>query len=134
MQARPRLESAWFAIFQPNEEKLAFNLLSTLTWFMSLHPYTAAARGRSVGLAISAVSGRRETRLGSLLTTLPQRIELYFNRRKGRKLLWKGICCFSGFYVANTLTLTFGALGKAVGASFFDPQLETISGIQNFKT
>ena len=71
----------------------------------------AVTQVRSNSLVVSAVSNRRETRLGSLLTTLPQRIDLYFKRAKGRKLLWKGICCFSGFYVANTLTLTFGALG-----------------------
>ena len=58
-----------------------------------------------------AVTGPRETRLGSILTTLPQRVDLYFKVRRGRKLLWKCIFAFTGFYTANVLSLTFGVLG-----------------------
>lgn len=71
----------------------------------------ALARGRGHLAVTKAVTGPLETRLGSILTSLPQRIDLYFRVRKGRKLLWKAICAFTGFYTANVLSLTFGVLG-----------------------
>lgn len=68
-------------------------------------------RGRGGAVAVRAVTGPRETRLGSILTTLPQRVDLYFKVRKGRRLLWKAISAFTGFYTANVISLTFGVLG-----------------------
>jgi hypothetical protein len=59
-------------------------------------------------LVVRAVTGPRETRLGSILTTLPQRVDLYFKVRKGRKLLWKAILAFTaglGHWVGNGLAL-----------------------------
>ena len=38
-------------------------------------------------------------------------MDLYFKVRRGRKLLWKAIFAFTGFYTANVLSLTFGVLG-----------------------
>ena len=70
-----------------------------------------STRGRGLGLTVRAVTGPRETRLGSILTTLPQRVDLYFKVRRGRKLLWKAILAFTGFYTANVISLTFGVLG-----------------------
>ncbi len=52
-----------------------------------------------------------ETRIASVLTSLPQRLDLYFQRRSYRMLLWKTIFIFVGFYLASVLTLSFGALG-----------------------
>ena len=69
------------------------------------------ARGRATAVVTKAVTGPLETRLGSILTSLPQRIDLYFRVRRGRKLLWKAIFAFTGFYTANVLSLTFGVLG-----------------------
>lgn len=68
-------------------------------------------RGRGGALTVRAVTGPRETRLGSILTSLPQRVDLYFKVRRGRKLLWKAILAFTGFYTANVISLTFGVLG-----------------------
>ena len=78
------------------------------------------ARGRAGAVVTRAVTGPRETRLGSILTTLPQRVDLYFKVRRGRKLLWKAIFAFTGFYAANVLSLTFGVLGinDVVAAAF----------------
>ena len=52
-----------------------------------------------------------ETRIASVLTSLPQRLDLYFQRRSYRMLLWKSIFIFVGFYLASVITLSFGALG-----------------------
>lgn len=73
------------------------------------HTGVRMARGNT--MVTKAVTGPLETRLGSILTSLPQRIDLYFRVRRGRKLLWKAICAFAGFYTANVLSLTFGVLG-----------------------
>ena len=72
---------------------------------------SASQRGRGQALTVRAVTGPRETRLGSILTTLPQRVDLYFKIRRGRRLLWKGILALTGFYSANVISLTFGVLG-----------------------
>ena len=72
---------------------------------------SASQRGRGQALMVRAVTGPRETRLGSILTTLPQRVDLYFKIRRGRRLLWKGILALTGFYSANVISLTFGVLG-----------------------
>jgi len=69
------------------------------------------ARGgahRRLGVVCGA---ERETRLGSVLTSLPRRLELYFARRSYRVTLWRAISAFFGFYLANVMTLSFGALG-----------------------
>jgi hypothetical protein len=73
---------------------------------------SAAGRGgRGGAVTVRAVTGPRETRLGSILTTLPQRLDLYFKVRRGRRFLWKAIAAFTGFYTANVISLTFGVLG-----------------------
>ena len=63
--------------------------------------------GRRGELTITAVTGPRETRIASILTTLPTRIELYFRVRRGRRTLWKAISAFAGFYTANVREMTF---------------------------
>ena len=63
---------------------------------------------RTKRLTIRAES---ETRIASVLTSLPQRFDLYFQRRSYRMFLWKTISVFIGFYLANVITLSFGALG-----------------------
>ena len=64
-------------------------------------------RKRRVDRTVKAES---ETRLASILTSLPQRLDLYFQRRSYRMFLWKSIFVFVGFYLASVLTLSFGAL------------------------
>ena len=79
------------------------------------------ARGRGQAVVTKAVTGPLETRLGSILTSLPQRIDLYFRVRRGRKLLWKAIFAFTGFYTANVLSLTFGVLARGLRSRVLCP-------------
>lgn len=37
-------------------------------------------------------------------------MDVYFAGKPGRRLLWKGIAFGVGFYAANTVSLSFGAL------------------------
>ena len=41
---------------------------------------------------------------------VPTRVERYFAASLARKLLWSGISYGSGFYAANVVSLSFGAL------------------------
>jgi len=73
-----------------------------------------------------SVRAERETRLASVLTSLPQRFNLYFARKAYRTTLWRGISAYFGFYLANVLTLSFGAIGindvvaGALSVAFFE--------------
>jgi hypothetical protein len=77
-------------------------------------------------LDVRAERIERETRLGSVLTSLPQRFNLYFARKSYRTTLWRGISAYFGFYLANVLTLSFGAIGindvvaGALSVAFFE--------------
>lgn len=77
-------------------------------------------------LDVRAERIERETRLGSVLTSLPQRFNLYFARKSYRTTLWRGISAWFGFYLANVLTLSFGAIGindvvaGALSVAFFE--------------
>ena len=68
----------------------------------------------------------RETRLVSVLTSLPRRFNLYFQRRNYRVTLWRAISAYFGFYLANVMTLSFGAIGindvvaGALSVAFFE--------------
>jgi hypothetical protein len=68
----------------------------------------------------------RETRLVSVLTSLPRRFNLYFQRKSYRLTLWRAISAYFGFYLANVMTLSFGALGindvvaGALSVAFFE--------------
>ena len=53
---------------------------------------------------------RRGTRLGTRLTTIPRRIDYYFAGSLARRWLWTVIAFATGFYAANTVSLSFGAL------------------------
>ena len=72
------------------------------------------------------VRAERETRLVSVLTSLPQRFNLYFARKSYRVTLWRGISAYFGFYLANVMTLSFGAIGindvvaGALSVAFFE--------------
>lgn len=50
------------------------------------------------------------SRLARLAATLPQRVDLYFEGRPLRRVLWLGSTLCAGYYLANTLSLSFGAL------------------------
>ncbi|CAL5225140.1 g7919 [Coccomyxa viridis] len=54
--------------------------------------------------------GSRQTRLATRITTIPRRVDLYFADRPLRRMLWAAIAFYSGFYCANTVSLSFGAL------------------------
>jgi len=55
-------------------------------------------------------SRARQTRLTTRVTTVPRRVDLYFAGNFLRKALWAFIAFCTGFYSANTVSLSFGAL------------------------
>ena len=66
---------------------------------------TRAAAGRPPGA----------TRLGSQVLSIPQRLDSYFEGRSPhtalfRRAMWSGTAFFTGYYSANTVSLSFGAL------------------------
>lgn len=93
---------------------------ATTTSFTS-SPKRRYRRGGAV-----VVRAERETRLVSVLTSLPQRFNLYFARKSYRVTLWRGISAYFGFYLANVMTLSFGAIGindvvaGALSVAFFE--------------
>ncbi|OUS47657.1 hypothetical protein BE221DRAFT_71003 [Ostreococcus tauri] len=89
--------------FLPTASKSALPL-STVSSF-------DARRGPARARRAIVTRAERETRLVSVLTSLPRRLELYFARRSYRVTLWRAISVFFGFYLANVMTLSFGALG-----------------------
>jgi hypothetical protein len=50
------------------------------------------------------------TRLATTILTAPRSVDIYFAGKPGRRLLWKAISFGVGFYAANTVSLSFGAL------------------------
>lgn len=52
----------------------------------------------------------RQTRLSTRITTVPRRVDLYFSGNLARQILWSVISFGIGFYSANTVALSFGAL------------------------
>jgi hypothetical protein len=42
--------------------------------------------------------------------TLPRRVDIYFEGQPMRRILWTAISFAVGFYAANTVSLSFGAL------------------------
>lgn len=67
---------------------------------------------RQAGFKTFAQAGSRSRgpRLGTRLTTIPRRVDYYFAGSWTRQLLWTTIAFATGFYVANTVSLSFGAL------------------------
>ncbi len=59
---------------------------------------------------VVSASARRNSRLATRITTIPRRIEFYFADNLPRRALWGAITFFAGFYAANTVSLSFGAL------------------------
>ena len=52
----------------------------------------------------------RRSRLATQITTVPRRLDAYFAGSLVRQALWACIAFFAGFYAANTVSLSFGAL------------------------
>ena len=50
------------------------------------------------------------TRLAVNITSIPYRIDNYFQDSWWRKALWSGSSFAAGYYAANTVSLSFGAL------------------------
>ena len=59
---------------------------------------------------VVCVVARRRSRLATRITTIPRRVEFYFADNLPRRAVWGGISFFAGFYAANTVSLSFGAL------------------------
>ena len=50
------------------------------------------------------------TRLATTILTVPRRVDLYFAGKPIRRAVWTFISFGVGFYAANTVSLSFGAL------------------------
>ncbi|KAL3138959.1 hypothetical protein ABBQ32_005769 [Trebouxia sp. C0010 RCD-2024] len=93
---------------------------------------TAAITVRNVGTAFCSCNWRRfrrsrkllcnarqgssegstplRTRLTVKLTSVPYRLDMYFTNNPWRKVMWSATAFSSGYYSANTVSLSFGAL------------------------
>ena len=58
----------------------------------------------------SLLPNERRIRFSDLVSSVPTRIDLYFTS-PSRRALFGGIALLGGFYVAQTISLSFGALG-----------------------
>ena len=75
------------------------------------HPtHSRRPRPLSLPCAAASSSSNNRTRLATRLITLPRRVDLYFEGQPVRRLLWTAIAFALGFYAANTVSLSFGAL------------------------
>ena len=61
-------------------------------------------------MATAAQRGSRQTRLATRVNTLPRRVDLYFAGNFFRQAVWAVIAFSTGYYSANTVSLSFGAL------------------------
>lgn len=50
------------------------------------------------------------TRLTVKLTSVPYRLDMYFAYNPWRKVMWSSTAFSAGYYAANTVSLSFGAL------------------------
>lgn len=50
------------------------------------------------------------TRLIVKLTSVPYRLDMYFGYNPWRKVMWSATAFSAGYYAANTVSLSFGAL------------------------
>ncbi len=71
---------------------------------------TRRADSKVARTTVSQSGDGRRGRLGTRLTTLPRRVDYYFAGSFTRQLLWTAIAFATGFYAANTVSLSFGAL------------------------
>lgn len=55
--------------------------------------------------------GVRRGRLVDVVRRIPAAVDKYFDKSPFRRALWGGISLLGGFYVAQTISLSFGALG-----------------------
>eukprot|EP00850_Spirogloea_muscicola_P016327 SM000131S26757 [mRNA] locus=s131:301805:302783:- [translate_table: standard] len=60
--------------------------------------------------AVAVATLQRRTRLVDVIRSIPARTERYF-RSPWRRAIYGGISLLGGFYVAQTISLSFGALG-----------------------
>ncbi|GMH09046.1 hypothetical protein Nepgr_010886 [Nepenthes gracilis] len=100
---------------------MALALNSMSTWFCNygFSSYSKDWYGRSAALVsistllrpIQAVQdNKRPRRLVDIIRTVPELSRNYF-RSRPRRALFGGIALLGGFYVAQTISLSFGALG-----------------------
>lgn len=76
-----------------------------------LSPKSALGRKiRSVPCQAQQRDDPFRTRLAVNLTSVPYRIDNYFQYSFWRKALWSGSAFSAGYYAANTVSLSFGAL------------------------
>ncbi|MCO5579022.1 hypothetical protein L7F22_032874 [Adiantum nelumboides] len=55
--------------------------------------------------------GAQRRRLVDVVRRIPAAVDRYFNKSPFRRALWGGISLLGGFYVAQTISLSFGVLG-----------------------
>ena len=75
-----------------------------------LRTYITRRSTRQPPVTATQSGGGRRGRLGTRLTTIPRRVDYYFAGSWTRQLLWTAIAFATGFYAANTVSLSFGAL------------------------
>lgn len=71
-------------------------------------------RGRVAVRALQDKAGglsERRGRLVDVVRRIPAAVDKYFDKSPFRRALWGGISLLGGFYVAQTISLSFGALG-----------------------
>lgn len=89
-------------------------------------------RARSALVTVASASDpRNRTRLATRLVTLPRRVDLYFEGQPFRRILWTAISFGTGFYAANTVSLSFGALSvnDVVAAALTVAFYEVVSAV-----
>jgi hypothetical protein len=67
---------------------------------------------------------------------LPRRVDLYFEGQPVRRLMWTAISFALGFYAANTVSLSFGALSvnDVVAAALTVAFYEAVSAVYHRAT
>lgn len=98
-----QLKFSYFSQYAVSEKAQTCNLLAPRSLPL-LHP----ARKRLV--VRSLLPSERRIRFSDLVSSVPARIDLYFTSSP-RRALFGGIALLGGFYVAQTISLSFGALG-----------------------
>ena len=90
------------------------NCLSRMTcMLLAMSFLTCSARRRLLCEARQSNNARTtplRTRLIVKLTSVPYRLDMYFGYNPWRKVMWSATAFSAGYYAANTVSLSFGAL------------------------
>ncbi|KAI5066280.1 hypothetical protein GOP47_0018904 [Adiantum capillus-veneris] len=90
----------------PKSQALWASNVRRLSWGLG----TRIKRTSIRALKEDSVGGQRR-RLVDVVRLIPAAVDSYFNKSPFRRALWGGISLLGGFYVAQTISLSFGVLG-----------------------